>query len=123
MNLRNNRTCQATVIRRSYRNRGQEERINTTKQQIKTVDKKINATLDIKFIRKILVSIDRNIIFPYSDKKIIAKPPLLYSVLNPDTSSDSPSAKSKGARLVSATNKQIQHKNHIGFVNTKNHVL
>jgi hypothetical protein len=28
--------------------------------------------------------------------------PLLYSVLNPDTNSDSPSAKSKGVRLVSA---------------------
>lgn len=38
----------------------------------------------------------------YSAMKIIAKPPLLYSVLKPDTSSDSPSAKSKGARLVSA---------------------
>ncbi|CAH1986321.1 unnamed protein product, partial [Acanthoscelides obtectus] len=35
-------------------------------------------------------------------KKIIAKPPLLYSTLNPDTNSDSPSAKSKGVRLVSA---------------------
>lgn len=28
--------------------------------------------------------------------------PLLYSVLNPETNSDSPSAKSKGARFVSA---------------------
>jgi hypothetical protein len=34
--------------------------------------------------------------------KIIAKPPLLYSILKPETISDSPSAKSKGARLVSA---------------------
>ena len=123
MNLRNNRTCQAIVIRRSYRNRGYEERMNTTTQQTKTVDRKINTKFDIKFIRKILVSIDRNMMLPYSDKKIIAKPPLLYSVLNPDTSSDSPSAKSKGARLVSATNKHIQHKNHIGFVRTKNQVL
>lgn len=38
----------------------------------------------------------------YSDKKIKANPPLLYSILNPETNSDSPSAKSKGARLVSA---------------------
>ena len=66
---------------------------------------------------------DKNIIFPYSDKKIIANPPLLYSVLKPDTNSDSPSAKSKGARLVSATSKHIQHKNHMGFVRTKNQVL
>jgi hypothetical protein len=40
-------------------------------------------------------------------KKIKAKPPLLYSTLNPDTNSDSPSAKSKGARFVSA--KEVQN--------------
>jgi len=38
----------------------------------------------------------------YSAKKIKANPPLPYSTLNPETSSDSPSAKSKGVRLVSA---------------------
>lgn len=41
----------------------------------------------------------------YSAKKIKANVPDLYSVLNPDTSSDSPSAKSKGVRLVSTTHK------------------
>jgi len=41
-------------------------------------------------------------ILVYSPIKIMAKVPDLYSVLNPDTSSDSPSAKSKGVRLVSA---------------------
>ena len=35
--------------------------------------------------------------------KIKAKPPEPYSILNPDTSSDSPSAKSNGVRFVSAT--------------------
>jgi len=34
--------------------------------------------------------------------KIKAKTVPLYSTLNPETSSDSPSAKSNGARLVSA---------------------
>lgn len=34
--------------------------------------------------------------------KINANPPAPYSVLNPETNSDSPSAKSKGVRLVSA---------------------
>lgn len=34
--------------------------------------------------------------------KIIAKPPALYSVLKPETSSLSPSEKSNGVRLVSA---------------------
>jgi len=43
-----------------------------------------------------------NKILEYSAIKIKANPPLLYSVLNPETNSDSPSAKSKGDRLVSA---------------------
>ena len=43
-----------------------------------------------------------NKILAYSAIKIKANPPLLYSVLNPDTNSDSPSAKSKGVRFVSA---------------------
>lgn len=48
-----------------------------------------------------------NKILEYSAKKIKAKPPLLYSTLNPDTNSDSPSAKSKGVRFVSA--KEVQN--------------
>lgn len=40
--------------------------------------------------------------FIYSAIKINTKGPLLYSVLKPETSSDSPSAKSKGVRFVSA---------------------
>jgi len=43
-----------------------------------------------------------NKIFMYSAMKIRAKVPPLYSVLKPETSSDSPSAKSNGARFVSA---------------------
>lgn len=50
-----------------------------------------------------------NKILEYSAKKIIAKDPLLYSTLKPETNSDSPSAKSKGERLVSAR----QEVNHI----------
>jgi len=38
----------------------------------------------------------------YSAIKIRANRPALYSTLNPDTNSDSPSAKSNGVRLVSA---------------------
>jgi len=40
--------------------------------------------------------------FIYSAIKIKAKVPPLYSVLNPETNSDSPSEKSKGVRFVSA---------------------
>jgi hypothetical protein len=39
----------------------------------------------------------------YSAIKINANEPLLYSILKPETSSDSPSARSKGVRLVSAS--------------------
>jgi len=39
---------------------------------------------------------------PYSARKNNANPILAYSTLKPDTSSDSASGKSKGARLVSA---------------------
>lgn len=46
---------------------------------------------------------------PYSAIKSSANPTEAYSTLNPDTSSDSPSEKSKGVRLVSAT-QEISHK-------------
>jgi hypothetical protein len=42
------------------------------------------------------------IIEPYSARKKSANPILEYSTLKPETSSDSASGKSKGARLVSA---------------------
>lgn len=44
----------------------------------------------------------------YSAKKKRANGPPAYSTLKPDTSSDSPSVKSKGARLVSAK-EEIYH--------------
>lgn len=50
----------------------------------------------------------KNRIIIYSAIKIIANLPLLYSVLNPETSSLSPSAKSKGVRFNSATT-EINH--------------
>jgi hypothetical protein len=52
-----------------------------------------NRTADRVFINKILA---------YSARKNRAKGPPAYSTLKPETSSDSPSVKSKGARLVSA---------------------
>jgi hypothetical protein len=50
-------------------------------------------------------------ILVYSAIKINAKGPLLYSVLNPETNSDSPSAISKGVRFVSASIVTSQIKN------------
>lgn len=51
------------------------------------------------------------IIFIYSVKKIKEKLKELYSVLNPDTNSDSPSEKSNGERLVSAKTQENNIKN------------
>ena len=48
------------------------------------------------------MTIEMKRIFRYSDIKMRAKLPLAYSVLNPDTSSLSPSARSNGVRFVSA---------------------
>lgn len=62
---------------------------------------------------KIKVRALMNKILEYSAIKINANPLLPYSILKPETSSDSPSAKSKGVRLVSAT-EQTSHINKIG---------
>lgn len=72
------------------------------KKYIKENEKKpINKNLDIAL---------KNIIIMYSAIKIIAKIPPLYSVLNPDTNSLSPSAKSKGVRFNSAVEEIIHNK-------------
>lgn len=47
---------------------------------------------------------ENNKIIAYSLKKIKTNPVEAYSILNPETNSDSPSEKSKGVRLVSANN-------------------
>ena len=49
-----------------------------------------------------VVKEERNKILEYSNKKRMQKRPPPYSTLYPETSSDSPSTKSKGARLHSA---------------------
>lgn len=51
----------------------------------------------------------------YSAIKIRANSPLLYSTLNPETNSDSPSAKSKGVRFVSAK-QEMNHISAIGII-------
>lgn len=68
--------------------------------------------MDIKIAHEI---IPIAIMFIYSAIKIKANVPDLYSVLNPDTSSDSPSARSNGVRFVSARAVMIHmiYKGHI----------
>ena len=50
------------------------------------------------------------IIILYSPKKSNANLPELYSTLKPETNSDSPSAKSKGVRFISAMQETTQIK-------------
>lgn len=57
------------------------------------------------------VTKEKKIIEEYSPKKIRENKPAPYSVLKPDTNSDSPSEKSKGERLHSATQDNNQHIN------------
>ena len=50
----------------------------------------------------LIEAVENKRIIAYSLKKISTKPTESYSILNPDTNSDSPSEKSKGVRFVSA---------------------
>ena len=67
--------------------------------------KKYRISNPIKYppINKILLNIHINNILEYSAKKKNTKITAACSVINPLTNSDSASAKSKGALLVSAT--------------------
>lgn len=61
------------------------------------------------------------IILVYSARKNRANGPAAYSTLKPETSSDSPSARSKGARLVSAR-VEINHimaRGHVGKISQR----
>lgn len=55
-------------------------------------------------------------IFAYSAMKIKANMLLLYSILNPETNSDSPSARSNGVRFVSASVVVNQQKKRGGII-------
>jgi len=83
-------------------------RTHTNKKQKNTTSKKKRNLLPNPKKIKLIINLIK-IIFIYSAKKIKANPPEEYSTLKPDTNSDSPSAKSKGVRLVSAK----QETNHI----------
>lgn len=66
-----------------------------------------------------VVIIIKIIILMYSAKKIKANHPPIYSTLKPETNSDSPSAKSKGLRFVSAKHVIIQNINNNKFPQEK----
>lgn len=85
-------------------------------------DKVEEAKVKISTLKKITTDkVENRRILAYSLKKINTKPIDAYSMLNPDTSSDSPSAKSKGVRLVSASSSTNQIANERGMT-LKQHI-
>ena len=79
---------------------------------VRKVSVKLKTSLLIRSIANIKDTIR---ILAYSARKIITNPTEPNSILKPETSSDSPSAKSKGVRLVSAR----QEINHIPTIGEK----
>lgn len=69
-----------------------------------------------KLKKIVVVSAENNKIMAYSLRKIKINPVAPYSTLNPETSSDSPSEKSKGVRLVSAKSITSHIINKIGLL-------
>ena len=57
---------------------------------------------ELGLMNMMAVSVFISIMFAYSARKNRANGPAAYSTLKPETSSDSPSVRSNGARLVSA---------------------
>jgi len=103
-NLNGKNLFHVRYMRLSYRIRGNVARIHTN--SVARIIVLITSCKSIKIgilpVNNVTVSSLINRILVYSAIKISANIPALYSTLNPDTNSDSPSAKSNGVRLVSA---------------------
>lgn len=107
--MRGRKFFHSRCINWSYRNRGYDARIHKKKvvnkrALIVKLMEYISGNIELLYAPKKRVIVRAFIIMmlAYSARKNKAKGPPAYSTLNPDTSSDSPSVKSKGARLVSA---------------------
>lgn len=105
--LNGRKDFQVIIISRSYRMRGNAARTQINKVAKMVVINKIEIGLRIRGIGSNMNNAaERRLItriLQYSAIKIRANFPPPYSTLKPDTNSDSPSAKSKGARFVSAS--------------------
>jgi hypothetical protein len=112
-NTNGSKENQQRPIKKSYRNRGNNPRIITTRKKKKILGK-TGHKKNIFAVKNLIPRIK-----PYSPKKIKTKGPPLYSILKPLINSLSPSAKSNGARLASATT-QITHKNKKKRLGVKN---
>ena len=113
----------------SYRNRGYEARThrNRTDRRAALVIKLIDVSSGKKCSReaprnRVAESVFIRRILAYSARKNNANGPPAYSTLKPETSSDSPSVRSNGARLVSA-NVEMYHIAARGQAGRISHVL
>jgi len=115
VNLNGRNDFHVRYINLSYRIRGKVARTQINIVAIMVVLITIIILLNIGKlpVKKIVVNSLIIKILAYSAINTNANKPLLYSMLNPDTSSDSPSARSNGVRFVSARF-VINHINMIG---------
>lgn len=93
----------------SYRNRGYEARTHRNPADRSSTfvastmgNSSCGGLRRLGLKNRMAVSVFISIMLAYSARKNKAKGPAAYSTLNPETSSDSPSVRSKGARFVSA---------------------
>ena len=93
---------QAKAISLSYRYRGNVVRTHTQKKPTTNKNTVPSSLRGLPAPKRRPVRALSNRMLLYSAIKIKANPPAPYSILNPETSSLSPSAKSKGVRFVSA---------------------
>lgn len=96
---------QVSIISWSYRIRGSVARVRMNRVAIRMlIMRRGRSPSGVPPVEKniALVKMLTIKILAYSAMKMRANPLPPYSILNPETSSDSPSAKSKGARFVSA---------------------
>lgn len=107
--VRGRKFFQIRCISWSYRNRGYEARTqrNTIERRAALVIRLTAVSSGIVGMcaapkKRVAESVFISKMLAYSARKNRAKGPPAYSTLKPDTSSDSPSVRSNGARLVSA---------------------
>ena len=93
----------AVIMSMSHRTRGNEQRTQMNTILIIIVFNRITLAPRNSMV---VINLNKRII-PYSLMKMKANKPAPYSTLNPDTSSDSPSERSKGVRFDSAIQSNI----------------
>lgn len=108
-NLNGRHNFHEVIMSRSYRTRGNLHRAQTNKNPVMRVSLAVPGDTPPRKNTAVMKPNRRSM--PYSAMKIKANLPPPYSILNPDTISDSPSERSKGVRFASAKHNRIQVRN------------